>query len=128
MHMEKTMLDLGSTSVRCSSSSGQAWVRLKQLQVGVALVKPTARYFWFPVTFHHNWICGHAAAFKNYFLGCLPTLLKKISKTGPNANNVIRPPPIPPPWCNDSPCINSLVTNQGMHSHGGNTSACDCIT
>jgi len=94
--------------------------------VGVGLIKPTTSYFWFLITFRHNWICGLAVAFKNYFLGCLPARLKIIPKTGdvgelrPNANNVIRPPPpIPPPCCNDSPCVYSLVANQAMQSHGG---------
>ena len=69
------------------------------MRLGVALIKPTTSYFWFLVTFRHNRICGLAVAFKNYFLGCLPALLKIIPKTGdigelrPNANNVIRPPP-----------------------------------
>ena len=48
--------------------------------VGVALVKPTTSYFWFFVTFRHNRICSLAVAFKNYFLGCLPALLKIIPK------------------------------------------------
>jgi len=43
-------------------------------------------------------------------------------------------PPIPPPCCNDSLCIYSLVANQVMQSHGGNTGAipklflCLCYT
>jgi hypothetical protein len=63
------------------------------LEVGVALIKTTTSYFWFLVTFCHNRICGLAVAFKNYFLGCLPALLKITPKTGdvgelcPNANN-----------------------------------------
>ena len=106
---------------------------VQQLAVGVALVKPTTSYFWFFVTFHHNQICDLAVAFKNYFWGCLPALLKIIPKTGdvgelrPNANNVIRPPPILPLLYNDSLCIYSFVVNQVMQLHGGNTSACDCI-
>ena len=52
-----------------------------KMVVGVALIKPTTSYFWFLVTFRHNQICGLAAAFKNYFLGCLPVLLKIIPKT-----------------------------------------------
>ena len=101
--------------------------------VGVALVKPTTSYFWFLVTFCHNRICGLAVAFKNNILGCLPALLKIIPKMGdvdklrPNTNNVITPPPILSLLCNDLPCIYSLVANQVMQSHGGNTSACDCI-
>jgi hypothetical protein len=103
-------------------------------ELGVALVKPTTSYFWFLVTFRHNRICGLAVAFINYFLGCLPALLKIIPKTGdvgelrPNANNVIRPPPpIPPPRCNDLPCIYSFVANKAMQLNGRNTSACNCI-
>ena len=63
--------------------------------LGVALVKPTTSYFWFLVTFRHHRICGLAVAFKNYFLGCLPALLKlipkmvDISELRPNANNVL---------------------------------------
>ncbi len=94
-------------------------------RVGVAMVKSSTSYFWFLVTFLHNRICGLAVAFKNYFVGCLPTLLKIIPKTGdvgelrPSANSAIRPPPPPPPSArNDSPCIYSLVVNQAMQSHG----------
>ena len=119
------------TSAVLHSFTHTTWLRF---WVGVALVKPTTSYFWFLVTFHHNRICGLAVAFKNYFLRCLPALLKIIPKTGdvcklhPNANNVIRPPPpIPPPWCNDSTCIYSLVTNQAMQSHRDNTHAWNCI-
>jgi len=104
--------------------------------LGVALVKPTTSYFWFLVTFRHNRICGLAVAFNKYFLGCLPALLKIIPKMGdvsklrPNANKVRRtrpPTPILPLLCNDSPCFYSLVANQTMQLHGGNTSACNCI-
>jgi hypothetical protein len=72
-------------------------------KIGVVMITSTTSYFWFLVTFCHNRICGLAVAFKNYFLGCLPALLKIIPKRGvsrelrPNANNVIRPPPPNPP-------------------------------
>ncbi len=43
-------------------------------QVGVvAMVKSSTSYLWFLVTFHHNQICGLAVAFKNCFVGCLPS-------------------------------------------------------
>ena len=93
------------------------------------------KYWLFLVscTFCHNRICGLAVAFKHYFLGCLPALLKiilrrDVSKLRPNVNNVIRPPPpILPLLCNDSACPYSLVANQMMQLHGGNTSICNCI-
>ncbi len=58
----------------------------KGFLVGVAMIKSTTSYFWFLVTFRHNRICGLAVAFKNYFLGCLPALLKIIPKALPKCS------------------------------------------
>ena len=102
---------------------------------GVTMIKPTTSFF-FLVTFRHNRICGLAVAFKNIVFGGLPAVPKKsrnrgvlgeLCQTSQNANNVIIPPPQCPSMSDDSPCIYSLVANQAMQSHGGNTSACDCI-
>jgi hypothetical protein len=105
------------------------------LLLGVTMIKPTTSFFFF--FRRHNRICGLAVAFKNNFLGVFPRFQKKsqnqgvlgeLRQTSQNANNVIRPPPRSPSASDDSPCIYSLVANQAMQSHGGNTSACDCIT
>jgi hypothetical protein len=74
---------------------------------------------------------------KIIFRGVFPRFQKKsqnrgvlgeLRQTSRNANNVIRPPPPrSPSVSNDSPCIYSLLANQAMQSHGGNTSACNCI-
>jgi len=37
--------------------------------LGVTMIKPTASYFLFLITFRHNQICGLAVAFKNIFWG-----------------------------------------------------------
>ena len=101
----------------------------------VALLKPMTSYFLVSCNFSPQKDLWSSCCLQKYFLGMSSRASKKIPKMGavgelrPNAINVIRPPPpIPPPQCNDLPCIYSLVANQVMQSHGGKISACNFIT